>query len=119
MADPHQQKPTILLLSLDYDTTDDWSDEPEEITFREAKEMLVGRAQVKRATSLEGALKYLNDNRPDGILVGDCDIMEHCNAQLLGRITAFAQYGGTVVFGFHFPSTYKQYGEESSIEEIL
>ncbi|KAK7955162.1 hypothetical protein PG988_015856 [Apiospora saccharicola] len=102
MADPNQQKPTILLLSLDPVTTAKF-DDPKSVFYRQSKQMLLERAHVKRATSLDGALKYLNHNRPDGILVADDNVMvEAGSKELLGRIIAFAQYGGTVVFGFRF-----------------
>lgn len=111
MADPHQQKPTILLLSLSRETTThiDGLHFP---LLRETIGMLQEKALIKRATSLSGALKYLNHNRPDGILVADDSLMLECNKELLGRTVAFAQYGGTVVFGLLFADNVDYHGVE-------
>lgn len=84
------------------DDTTKKMDSPSDVFLREAIAMLLERAQVQRATSLSGALRYLNHNRPDGILVADGSIMLESNIELLGRIVAFAQYGGTVVCGLDF-----------------
>lgn len=67
-------------------------------------EIFLEKTQLKRARSLEGVLKYLNENRPDGILVTDPGIIVPKNLEILGRLNAFAQSGGTVVFSFCFAS---------------
>ncbi|KAK8135583.1 hypothetical protein PG984_003523 [Apiospora sp. TS-2023a] len=86
MANANQQKPVILLLCLGDKWMTDMLDDPQAFG------------------SLGGALKYLNENRPDGILITDPGVIAPKNREILGRLTAFAQSGGTVVFSFCFAS---------------
>ncbi|KAK8032035.1 hypothetical protein PG990_001769 [Apiospora arundinis] len=102
MADSRQQKPTILLLCLGDKWMTNMLDDP--TAFGAGIDMLLEKAQLKRAKTLSGALKYLNSNRPDGILVADPGVIAEGNREILGRLAAFAQSGGTVVFSFCFAS---------------
>ncbi|KAK7911134.1 hypothetical protein PG985_013615 [Apiospora marii] len=102
MANSKQQKPVILLLCLGDKWMTDILDDPQ--GFGEGIEILLEKAQLKRAKSLGGALKYLNENRPDGILITDPGVVAPKTREILGRLTAFAQSGGTVVFSFCFAS---------------
>ncbi|KAK7911133.1 transcription factor Rba50 [Apiospora marii] len=116
MADSQQTKPTILLLSLENeDETEGRFGDPDDTFFREAIHMLLERAHIKRATSLGQAIKYLNHNRPDGILVTDTEVINEWNRELLGRIISFAQYGGTVVFSFDFADNLRWFDEEALV----
>ncbi|KAK8047907.1 hypothetical protein PG996_015971 [Apiospora saccharicola] len=102
MANANQQKPVILLLCLGDKWMTDMLDDPQ--AFGVGIELLLEKAQLKRAKSLGGALKYLNENRPNGILVTDPGVIAPKNREILGRLVAFAQSGGTVVFSFCFAS---------------
>ncbi|KAK6833411.1 Mitochondrial import receptor subunit TOM34 [Apiospora arundinis] len=102
MAESRQQKPTILLLCLGDKWMTNMLDDP--TAFGAGIDMLLEKAQLKRAKTLSGALKYLNSNRPDGILVADPGVIAEGNREILGRLTTFAQSGGTVVFSFCFAS---------------
>ncbi|KAK8034219.1 hypothetical protein PG993_009214 [Apiospora rasikravindrae] len=100
MSDSDDDKPTILLLCLG----DQWMRDKLDSDFRSSIETLLEKANLKRAKTLRGSLKYLNEHRPDGIIVTDNGVLSDDNRELLGRVVAFAQYGGTVVFSFCFAS---------------
>ncbi|KAK8041031.1 hypothetical protein PG994_014038 [Apiospora phragmitis] len=92
--------PTILILCLGDKWMSDILDDP--AGFGEGIDMLLEKANLKRAKTLSEALNYLNEHKPDGMLVADPGVVAKCNRELLGRLVAFAHYGGTVVFSFCF-----------------
>ncbi|KAK8066177.1 hypothetical protein PG997_012924 [Apiospora hydei] len=96
------KKPTILLLCLGDKWMTSMLDDPQ--AFGEGIDILLEKAILKRAKTLSGALKYLDQNKPDGILVTDPGVVAPSNREILRRLTAFAQSGGTVVFSFSFAS---------------
>lgn len=74
-------------------------------------------AQLKRAKSAAGAIRYLDSNTPKAIVVTDEGLTKPGNTDLLSRIQSYLQNGGVVIFGLHFPSfvtdTFDSFFEES------
>ncbi|KAL2059989.1 hypothetical protein VTL71DRAFT_9811 [Oculimacula yallundae] len=61
-------------------------------------------AQLKRAKSASGAIRYLDSNTPKAIIATDDGLSKSENAAVLAKILSYLQNGGVVVFGLHFPN---------------
>lgn len=65
----------------------------------------LGRAaQLKRAKTVDGAIRYLDNNSPKVILVTDEGLTKTENKPVLEKVQSYLQNGGLVIFGLHFPN---------------
>ncbi|POS79368.1 hypothetical protein DHEL01_v202253 [Diaporthe helianthi] len=99
------RKPVILVLSIGDAWMQDMCDDP--TSFGAGLVDLLSHADLKRARTAKGALKYLDKNTtspPDGILVTDPGVAKPAAKELLDRVVAYAQAGGTVVLSYCFSS---------------
>ena len=91
------QRPEIFLLSLAFQG---FLDE----TYSSLFDGLVESAQLKRAKSLSGAMRYLADNNPKVILVTDEGLTKRKNKPVLEKVQSYLATGGLVIIGLHFPN---------------
>jgi len=92
-----ERPPEILLLSLAFKT---YLDE----MYSSLIDSLSTSAQLKRAKSSNGALRYLEANSPKAILVTDEGLTKTKNRAVLEKVESYVRNGGLVIFGLHFPS---------------
>ena len=92
-----ERRPEIFLLSLAYKTFFD-------NTYATLIDGLNKSAQLKRAKSSNGAIRYLEANNPNAILVTDegLTVMEY--RAVVEKLLAYVRNGGLVIIGFHFPN---------------
>lgn len=57
---------------------------------------------MKRARTVEGAVRYLAANKPDVILVTDEGLSERKNQPFLAKVLSYIEEGGRVVIGLQF-----------------
>ena len=65
---------------------------------------LTEAAQLKRAKTATGAVRYLEANKPKAVLVTDEGLSEPENAAVLEKVVAYVNGGGLVLFGLHMPN---------------
>src|SRR5450432_2954643 len=89
------ERPDILLLSLAFQSfLDD--------TYSTLIDSLDKCAQLKRAKSPNGAIRYLQANNPKAILVTDEGLTKTKNRAVLEEVQSYLGNGGLVIFGLHF-----------------
>jgi hypothetical protein len=72
--------------------------------------MILQKATVKRAKTFAGALRYLEQNTPNGIVVTDAGVVARSPAEvrecreISDRLVTYVHNGGTVIFSFVFSS---------------
>lgn len=91
------ERPEIFLLSLAFQS---FLDEIYSSLF----DGLAQSAQLKRAKSLGGAMRYLADNNPKVILVTDSGLRKRGNRPVLEKVQSYLATGGLVIIGLHFPN---------------
>jgi hypothetical protein len=92
------ERPEILLLSLAFQSfLDD--------TYSSLFDSLSNRAQLKRAKSTSAAIRYLEANNPELVLVTDGSLTKKENRAVLEKLKSYLQNGGLVIFGLQFPSS--------------
>ncbi|KAF2228736.1 hypothetical protein EV356DRAFT_497517 [Viridothelium virens] len=93
------QKPIVFLLSLGLEC---WFDE----RYARLIDLLANRANIKRATKSDAAIRYLTNNSPSAIIVTDPSIVGKSSSkqQVLGKVENFISNGGTAIFACHFSS---------------
>ena len=90
-------RPEILLLCLAYkEFLDD--------TYTRLFDRLSESGQLKRAKTAAGALRYLETNSPQAIIVADEGITEHANRTVLDKLVSYVRNGGVAIVGLHFPN---------------
>lgn len=62
------------------------------------------RAQLKRAKSASGAIRFLDSNSPRAIIVTDEGIIERENKPVLDKLISYVRGGGLAIIGLHFPN---------------
>jgi len=65
---------------------------------------LSNRAQLKRAETANGALRYLETHNPHTILVTDEYVADKDNKAVLDKLVSYVHAGGRVIIGLHFPT---------------
>lgn len=65
---------------------------------------LSNSSQLKRARSAKGAIRYIEANNPNVIIVTDQGLALPENKPVLDKILAYLQTGGLVIVGLHFPN---------------
>ncbi|KAE8355426.1 hypothetical protein BDV28DRAFT_146100 [Aspergillus coremiiformis] len=94
---PAANVPEILLLCLAYR---DFLDELYSPLF----DKLSDSANVKRAKTTRGALRYLEQNSPSAIIVTDEGLTQQRHREVLERVVTYTRNGGLVIVGLHFTS---------------
>lgn len=90
-------RPDILLLCLAYK---DFLDE----SYASLIDKLADSANVKRAKSAAGAIRYLAENSPKAIIITDEGITEKENEAALQKVHSYIRNGGLAIIGLHFPN---------------
>ena len=99
VAEP-AQKPTIFLLSLE---NQPWFDE----MYDKLIDALANRAEVKRSSNSDSAVRYLANNSPSAIIITDPGITVESNREALDKLKTYISNGGTAIFGCNFSSFIK------------
>ena len=94
------QKPTIFLLSLE---NQPWFDE----MYDKLIDALANRAEVKRSSNSDSAVRYLANNSPSAIIITDPGITVESNREALDKLKTYISNGGTAIFGCNFSSFIK------------
>lgn len=89
--------PEILLLSLSCQSFFDES-------YTSLIDSLCKSAQLKRAKTASGTIRYLDANHPTHILVTDEGLTEAKHQAVLDKVVSYVRNGGVVIVGLHFPS---------------
>lgn len=90
-------RPDILLLCLAYQ---DFLDE----SYASLIDKLADSANVKRAKSAAGAIRYLASNTPKAIIITDEGIAAKENEAALQKVHSYICNGGLAIIGLHFPT---------------
>lgn len=90
------EQPQILLLGLAAKSSlDEW--------FKSLFDCVGKSAQLKRENSIDGAIRYLEDNSPKAILATDEGLAETESRPVLEKVLSYLRNGGMVILGLHFP----------------
>lgn len=89
--------PEILLLSL---SSQSFFDE----SYSSLIDGLHNSAQLKRAKTASGAVRYLEANNPTRILVTDEGLTKAKNKAVLDLVVSYVRNGGLVIVGLNFPN---------------